>query len=66
MNQKGPQYERPAITGRRQFETHAIGCAKVPGLGDSSYCGAVWSGRSGRGHNRHICHMSPPTVTRSS
>jgi len=62
MTAKKP-YERPAITGRQEFETRAVGCAKVPGLGDVSFCGQVWSGRSG---NQAGCTMNPTSVSRSS
>lgn len=58
------EYERPAITGRQEFETRAIGCAKVPGIGDSQYCGPVWYGQNG---NQPGCSMSDPeTQSRSS
>jgi hypothetical protein len=57
------QYERPKITGRQEFETRAIGCAKVPGLGDPNFCGAVWGSPTG---NQSGCSMNPPSVSRSS
>ncbi|HSK48288.1 MAG TPA: hypothetical protein VLA05_09845 [Coriobacteriia bacterium] len=60
---KRPTYERPAITGRQEFETRAVGCAKVPGLGDMNFCGAVWSNRNGVGGG---CTMNPTSVSRSS
>jgi len=58
------EYVRPAITGRQEFETRAIGCAKVPGIGDSNFCGPVWFDATG---NQNGCRMSDPaTESRSS
>jgi hypothetical protein len=56
-------YVRPEVTGEEEFETHAIGCAKVPGLGDINYCGPIWGAPTG---NRSGCWMNPPSVSRSS
>ena len=56
-------YEAPAVTGRQEFETRAIGCGKVPGMGDPNFCGPVWASPTG---NQGGCEMNPPSVSRSS
>lgn len=63
MDERRPTYERPAITGKQEFETHALSCAKVPGLGDANYCGEVWTNMTGVGNG---CTMNSSTVSRSS
>lgn len=56
-------YEKPSVTGRQEFETRAVGCAKIPGLGDPNFCDVVWTSPSG---NQSGCVMNPPSVSRSS
>lgn len=59
---KKKRYEAPRIIEEKSFETHAIACNKIPGIGDPNYCGPVWSGLSGK--NTPGCKMSD--LSRSS
>lgn len=63
MDERRTTYEKPAITGKQGFETHALSCNKVPGLGDANFCGEVWTNHHGVGNG---CTMNPSTVSRSS
>lgn len=42
-------YEAPKIVEEKSFETHAIACNKIPGIGDPNYCGPVWIGKQAGG-----------------
>jgi hypothetical protein len=50
------RYEIPNIVDERSVEVYAMGCNKIPGIGDLSYCGPVWSGAQGQSDNN--CHMN--------
>ena len=43
-------YEAPKIADERSLEVPALGCNKIPGLGDPSFCGPVWIGKHGVAH----------------
>lgn len=63
METKRRTYEAPAVTGTREFESRAVGCGKIPGLGDTNFCDVVWASPHG---NQAGCVMNPPSVSRSS
>jgi len=55
------KYQVPKIVDEHSCEAQALGCPKIPGIGDPAFCGGVWTGSSGK---KPGCSMS--TDTRSS
>lgn len=56
------KYQAPKIVEEHSCEAQALGCPKIPGLGDPLFCGQVWTGENGS--SKEGCSMS--SETRSS
>lgn len=53
------KYQAPKIVDEQPCEAQAIGCPKMPGLGDPNFCAEVWSGDKGTATSG--CFMDPET-----